>query len=328
MATPGSWQQRFSRWFFHWSDRRAPRAVQAQLTQKNLYVFPNATGFLYLGVTLLIWLLGTNYQNNLILALSYFMVSLLVVAIYHSFANLAGLQLKVMDTRSAFAGEEITFTLELSAGSSQGHRNLELRWQTGEQRRLEAVTHAPHRVSLPAPSRHRGYLRPGRLLVQSSFPLGIIRCWSWINLDAVALVYPLPLAIDEPQATLDTGQHQGQRHSREGDDFSGLRSYRAGDPIKHIAWKPYAQNKGLFTKEYETVTSAEKWLDWHSLTQLQEERLAGLCFWALQYEQAQIPYGLRLPGIILPPAVGDQHLTAVLRALAQFNLTPEVPGDH
>lgn len=320
-----NWQRHFLNGFFHWIDKRAPRSPQVKLTRKNLYIVPNTSGLLYLMMTLVIWLLGTNYQNNLILALSYLMVSLFVVAIHHTFANMAGITVRVVSAKPAFAGEAATFLLELSTSHKRGCNHAEIRWQQGATQTLNLAYLEPQLVSLRAPSHYRGYLHPGRLLIQSKFPLGIIRCWSWLNLEATALIYPTPIAIDEPQHRANSGREEGGSSTQGGDDFSGLRDYQAGDSIKHIAWKQFAQNKGLFTKEYEAYFSAEKWLDWHSLTQLQELRLSGLCYWALHYERQQIPYGLKLPGLTLTPALGDHHLHAVLKTLAQFNLAPINP---
>lgn len=317
-----SWEERFYRWI----DQRSPRALQVQLNRKNLYTFPNLTGLLYLAITVVIWLLGTNYQNNLILGLSYLLSSIFVVSILHAFANLAGISVRFVGARPAFAGDLAAFVLELNCTNKAGCDNVELRWPNGETQVITLSHNEPQQVIVRAQSRERGYLRPGRLLVQSRFPLGIIRCWTWLNLEATALIYPAPIVTDEPYAQASGGREEGGASQRGGDDFSGLRDYQAGDPIKHIAWKQYAQDKGLFTKEYEAFVSAEKWLDWDSLTQTQERRLSGLCYWALDYERRQIPYGLRLPGLSLAPALGEHHLQAVLTALAQFNL-PREAGD-
>jgi uncharacterized protein (DUF58 family) len=323
MNSTAYWRTAWQRRFFRWSDKRTPRTRQVKLTRKNLYIFPNLNGLLYLVMALVIWLLGTNYQNNLILALSYLMVSLFIVAIHHTFANMAGISVRFVSAKPAFAGEPATFVLELTTSHKRGCENVAISWQEGETQTVSLRYLEPQLVNLRAPSNLRGYLRPGRLLIQSRFPLGIIRCWSWLNLDAVALIYPTPIAIDEPLHHASSGREEGGSSTRGGDDFSGLRDYQAGDSIKHIAWKQFAQDKGLFTKEYEAYFSAEKWLDWHSLNQLQELRLSGLCYWALHYERQQIPYGLSLPGLTLAPALGDHHLSAVLEALAQFNLTQE-----
>lgn len=320
---PAAWRNLWQRRFFNWIDQRTPRAAKVTLNRKNIYTFPNSSGFLYLLVVLVIWLLGTNYQNNLILGLSYLMVSIFVVSILHGFANMSGVSVRFVSAKPAFAGEPVSFVLELSTSHKQGCENLQLCWNEGEPHSLRLNYLEPVQLTLRAPSKQRGYLRPGRLLIESRFPLGIIRCWSWLNLDAVALVYPTPIAIDEPRHQASDGREEGGGSRRGGDDFSGLRDYQAGDPIKHIAWKQFAQNKGLFTKEYEAYFSAEKWLDWHGLNQLQELRLSGLCYWALTYERQQVPYGLSLPGLSLEPALGDSHAQAVLSALAQFNLPRE-----
>lgn len=318
-----SWRALWEQRFYRWVDKRTPRALQVQLNRKNLYTFPNLTGLLYLLITLIIWLLGTNYQNNLILGLSYLLVSIFVVSILHAFANLAGISIRFVAARPAFAGDDAAFVLELTCTHKAGCDNLELRWPNGETQTITLNHNEPQQVTVRAPSRQRGHLRPGRLLVQSRFPLGIIRCWTWLNLDATALIYPAPILTDEPHAQASDGREEGGTSQRGGDDFSGLRDYQAGDPIKHIAWKQFAQDKGLFTKEYEAYFSAEKWLDWDSLTQPQELRLSGLCYWALEYERRQIPYGLRLPGLSLATALGEHHQQSVLAALAEFNLPRE-----
>lgn len=318
-----SWRARWEQRFYRWVDRRTPRALLVKLNRKNLYTFPNLTGLIYLATTFVIWLLGTNYQNNLILGLSYLLVSIFVVSILHAFANLAGISIRFVGARPAFAGDVAAFILELDSTNKAGCDNLELRWPGGETQVITLDHNEPQQIVVRAPSRQRGYLHPGRLLVQSRFPLGIIRCWTWLNLDATALIYPSPIITDEPHAQASNGREEGGTSQRGGDDFSGLRDYQAGDPIKHIAWKQFAQDKGLFTKEYEAFLSAEKWLDWNSLNHPQELRLSGLCYWALEYERRQIPYGLNLPGLTLAPAIGEHHQQAVLTALAEFNLPRE-----
>jgi len=317
------WRARWERRFFRWIDERTPHARQVQLNRKNLYTFPNATGGLYLLATAVIWLLGTNYQNNLILGLSYLLVSIFVVSILHAFANLAGISIRFVGAKPAFAGDAVAFVLELNCINTAGCDNLELRWPGGETQVITLNHNEPQQVILRAQSNQRGYLRPGRLLVQSRFPLGIIRCWTWLNVDATALIYPAPIISEEPHTQASDGHSEGGTSQRGGDDFSGLRDYQAGDPIKHIAWKQYAQDKGLFTKEYEAFLSAEKWLDWDSLTLPQELRLSGLCYWALEYERRQIPYGMRLLDRNLAPGLGEHHLQTALSALAEFNLPRE-----
>ena len=310
------WQKRMEAWI----DRRVAVANEHHLNRHNLYTFPNFQGLLYLGALLVVWVMGTNYQNNLILGLCYLMASLFVVSILHAYANLAGLSIKFVGAEPVFVGDKAGFVLELSSDHAKGVENIRLRWDGSAPDPISLLPGEPQRVTIWLDARRRGYLRPGRLLLESYFPLGIIRCWTWLRLDAKALVYPQPLPLQEPQAAAANGQEEGQGQLKRGEEFQGLRSYQLGDPIKHIAWKQFAQERGLFTKEYQEPLASEKWLDWQSLSYGQEERLACLCHWALNYEQRQLNYGLRLPGLELPPDHGQTQRLQVLAALALFNL--------
>jgi len=93
--------------FFNFVDKRVPPGSSHGLNRKNLYTFPTPMGFAYLLLGLLIWLLGTNYQNNLILSLSYLMLSLFVVVILHSYFNLAGLIIEFKSVEPCFSKEAV-----------------------------------------------------------------------------------------------------------------------------------------------------------------------------------------------------------------------------
>jgi uncharacterized protein (DUF58 family) len=316
-----------SRVFFRWIDKRSPRARLVKLNRHNLYIFPNLNGAFFLLITLVIWMLGTNYQNNLILAVSYFLISIFIVAIHHTYGNLAGIQIRFIDAKPAFAGDPVTFLFEVQSTRKLGCENVQLGWSAKHLQTFRLKTNEPQICALQLPSETRGYLKAKRLYLTSSFPLGIIRCWTWLNLDAVALVYPQPIAIAEPKYLADNGDEEGGELAQNGDDFSGLRDYRPGDSIKQIAWKQYAQEKGIFTKEYQGNFTAEKWLDWQSVDLPQEIKLSGFCYWALEYERRHLAYGVTLPGLELDPNVGNYHLTQMLEMLATFGIK-ENKNDH
>jgi uncharacterized protein (DUF58 family) len=51
-----------------------------------------------------------------------------------------------------------------------------------------------------------------------------------------------------------------------------------------------------------------------------EGRLSQLALWVIEAERAQRPYGLRLPGTEIPPAIGQSHFHQCLRTLSLFEL--------
>ena len=47
-----------------------------------------------------------------------------------------------------------------------------------------------------------------------------------------------------------------------------------------------------------------------------EQRLSHLCYWALEFDRNGDEYGLRIPGVVIDPDVGELHRDQVLKALA------------
>ncbi len=311
------WRQ----WFFNWLDRRSPHRQHHSLTLKNLYIFPTRKGFMFLLFVTVLWFLGTNYQNNLILALTFLLISLFIVSILHTFANLAGLDITLKGAANAFAGESVKFFFAIENTSRRDSNGIALRWQETllDASRCDSEQKTTQSISVPLEAERRGHLRPKRLLVESEYPLGLLRCWTWLNFDAHALVYPQPIELPLGSTAITDEKGDGEHPARGGEDFSAFHEYVPGDPIKHIAWKLYARDRGLFTKEFSQNISRELWLDYfHVGSNDVEQKLSALCFWALQFSAKDENFGLLLPGEKIAPNKGENHKARVLEALASF----------
>ncbi len=88
-----NWRQRRTRWQQGWLARRIPPARQITLQGRCLFILPTRLGLWYLLVMLAIYLLGTNYQNNLVLLVAYGLGSLFMVTMWLTHRNLLGLSL-------------------------------------------------------------------------------------------------------------------------------------------------------------------------------------------------------------------------------------------
>jgi uncharacterized protein (DUF58 family) len=111
------------------------------------------------------------------------------------------------------------------------------------------------------------------------------------------------------------------------DDFHSLRPYRPGDPMQRIAWKASSRGQGLMTKEFEGRFGSTALLDWDLAGPGGvEDRLSRLCAMVLAAHARRMTYGLRLPGVELPPDAGQPHKAACLKALALYRL-PEGAGE-
>ena len=87
-----------------------------------------------------------------------------------------------------------------------------------------------------------------------------------------------------------------------------------------MAWKALARGGEAAVRSYTDLGAQPEWLDWSALEGLDTEtRLSQLCRWVLECEAAPArPYGLRIPGVEIPPGRGAAHRSRCLRALAAY----------
>ena len=160
------------------------------------------------------------------------------------------------------------------------------------------------------------------MLIETVYPLGLLRAWTWVDLEIRALVYPKPLA-SGPLPGVSTETPDGSALPIPGtDDFYGLRDYQRGDSLRHVFWKSVAKGQTLQSKQYTAYADRSVWLDWDLFPGVPvEQRLSQLCFWVLEFDRSNEEYGLRLPGVTIQPGCGERHRVQVLRQLALWGLS-------
>lgn len=307
----------FLAWLFRW---RGPEAGPVVLGHRRIFVLPTRAGLLY-GACVLLMLLGSiNYQLSLGFAMTFLLAGVGLVGMLHAFRNLARLRLTPLRCEPVFAGEMARFAVDLDNARRDARHALRLRCAGAQAVSIDVPAAGSARVALAVPATRRGYFRSGRMVLDTRYPLGLVRAWSHIEPDVTCLVYPAPerRAPPPPQAGQ---QESGTRRGHAGsDDFSGLRGHLPSDSPRHIAWKAVAREGVLKTKQFSGDGSEALWLDWFALPGSLdvEARLARLTRWVIDAQQAGRRYALRLPRREFPPAEGEQHLRACLHALALF----------
>lgn len=310
--------ERFNRWL----DRRLPPANAITLNQRNIFILPTRQGIYFIMLVVAMVLAGINYQNSLVFALAFLLGSLFMVAMIHTFRNLSGLTLVAGAARPAFAGEEAEFTIVLKRLGDRTYESIELGWNTDLPAIANLTLEQEARVKAFVVAKKRGRLNPGRFLVETYYPLGLFRAWSWVDLNMSTLVYPRPIAGGERPSSTSTSQEEGELVLKDGaEDFYGFREYQPGDPIRHIAWRAYARSETLMTKQFAAYADRRIWLDWNYFEGMDREaRLSRLCHWVLVLNAGNDEYGLRLPGLEIQPGRGESHREDVLKALALFEV--------
>lgn len=304
----------------HWLARRIPAAASVRLDQRRIFIIPTLVGAAFALALLLMLLAAINYQNSLAYGLTFMLGAVFVVAILHTYRNLAGLTLEAGGAGAVFAGEHGRFRVRL-VSSARPHRAIALGWSPATLQSLDVPALGVSECELNLPTHQRGWLRPGRLRVESRFPLGILVAWSWVDLDQVLLVYPRPLVGELPLAAGadDRVDEQGSfAQGRGAEDFQGLKCYQPGESKRHVHWKAYSRGQGLLVKDFAALSGQEPVLDFEALGGDVETRLSLLCHWVLHLSERQQPFALRLPGQVLATENDERHRDECLRALALF----------
>ena len=298
-----------SRWFA----KRAPKSDCATLNLRNVYIFFSREGLLFLALLMITFIAGVNYGNNLILGLCFYLVSIWLISFHVTFAHISGLQVKLLEITMAEAGSPVWVTLQVQSGSRQPRRQLSFSFDpvvnkkhnkafssNDNQAKLVVLSSLLDEqiIRLAVTTSTRGQLELPRLKIQTVYPLGIMRAWSYIYFARTAWVYPKPLAFDwqARYTSVNTDDlSRGSQHTQGQDDFDRLDSYIQGESLARVSWAHVARGQGMLTKHFVDPLGHEHRLDYHDMpASTHEQKLAQLAFGALSLGRLNVPFQMQL----------------------------------
>lgn len=295
-------------------------------SKKHWGLFPTRSGFILL-LTLGAMLVGaTNYSNNMAYIFCFLIISLILVSVIYTKNNLNGLVIKSIQPQPAFAGGMVRFYIDLYNYSSKKRFGVYI-IPSDCKSTLEfygPFNLEPDSVELivlefPAP--RRGIYSLPYLQLITVFPLGLFSRWEKMKVNREYLIFPKPHGSRAWPAPSTMWREKAEGfHISGGDDFTGLRPFREGEPQHHIDWKAFARGRPLSVKEFSGGGAFQMWFDWGILTSLEtEDRLSQLTRWVLEADQLGCEFGLKLPEKTIEPDLNTQHTLECLKELAIFN---------
>lgn len=307
----------FKRWLFR---LYGPEAAPIILTQRRVYVLPTKAGLTYAAALGFMLIGAINYNLSLGYALIFLLAGLGLVALLHTFRNLVQLEISPGHVEPVFAGDMAHFSLQLLNRRNQGRFSINLRFEGGGAVLTDPAASASTSVRLPLPTSRRGWLHPGRITLETRFPLCLVRAWSYVEPEMRCLVYPRPEKSAPPLPLSAAGESGGSRSGLGTEDFAGLRSHQLADSPRHIAWKAVARGQPLLTKQFAGASTTQVWLDWIEMPPDMgiEARLSRLTRWLIDAHAQGLAYGVRLPGKEIPLGLGARHFQDCLEAFALY----------
>jgi len=308
---------------------RLPKALQRRLSRReavlqlglrNLYIVPSSFGGLWLLGGGVLYLVGINGRSNGPVLLSLLMLALLLLNLFLTHLNLQGLELRALQGHTSCADEPAAVPLLLISSSHRA--GLKLRWLTPHgSLQQQLLLHLPpgHTpISVAWQPSQRGRQRPGRLLIHSTAPMGLFRCWGYWE-------PPIDLTIAPARTPGPVQELRRAEHTQAGavlsggagsDHFDELRPLRPEEGLQRVAWKTVARGQGWYGKRFEAEQAAGLWLSpaSHVEPELAYEHLCRRLWSGLTAGES---LGLLLPdGTAIAPGSGSKHLERCLQALA------------
>lgn len=306
--------------FRNWAFRRSVETGTLVLNQRRIYILPSRQGFGFAFVLVLMLLGNINYNLSLGYVLTFLLATAGGVSMLHAFRNMAQLEIRAGYVEPVFAGDQARFVFHFNNPGTLERYRIHLHDDGGHRTVFDLPARHSTPVELAIPAPRRGWLDSGRLTLYTEYPLGLFHAWTYMHFDVRCLVYPRP-ASPQPLPAASAQAGTGKTIVKGDEDFSGLRSYVAGDAMPRIAWKALAREQGLQVKQFSAQQGNELWLDWSLLPDIaQERKLELLARWVLDADARGLMYGLRLPDGELVPQHGQAHRAECLRRLALFGM--------
>lgn len=308
---------------------KAPEPGTLTLNQRRVFTLPSKTGLSFLIVLIICFLTSTNYNLNLGFGMTYLLGGIAIVNTFYTFRNLAYLQLSAKNATPVFAGDSADFTFHIKNPDTLDRFALHFSFRepNSQAQIVDIDAQQELTISLKKASSERGILPCPRVQIQTWFPLGLLRAWStWLPASS-AIVYPRP-ELNPPPLPLGGNSDQQGISNLGQEEFSGVKIYQQGDPLKHLAWKHIARvdletGGNLISKQFSGTKLGSVVIDFAALPQQLdlESKLSRMTAWILEAEQQNLAYAFNLGAFHRLESRGDEHRNACLRALALYGLS-------
>jgi uncharacterized protein (DUF58 family) len=279
---------------------------------------PTRYGLFFLAMLAALLIGSINHNNNFGYLLTFLLGGMVLVSLFHTFANLTGISLHPMACRPVFAGDTASFSFFLHATADK----IAIAGRIGQvtSAPVDCITGAAASITIPVPTTRRGMLTIQSITLVTSFPLSLLEMRTTVPVTSQCLVYPRPLR--SQLVATGHGDPDGDESpvpSAGETEFDELSPYRVGDDIRRAHWKSLAAGKELHTIRFEqTLTGGTMFSLALTPGEDIETKLRRLSYMIVTAESRALEYGLILDELTIGAGKGTAHREACLKALALY----------
>jgi len=299
--------------------KRGPLTPPFELAYRHIFVLPTKFGLGFGFMLLFMALGGLNFNNNMALILVFLLGTIAQMTTLIAYRNLIGLKVVSVFAEPVFCGNSVLFRVFVSNNGERQRFAIQAGFSEPQDCR-DFRLHSSEAMHLTQPAVKRGWQEMPSFRLETRFPLGLFKAWSWIFPDIRCLIYPAPARNAPPLPKIGRGD-SGLARKGEGDEIHGLRKYQAGDSMQRVAWRASARHDELYSLEMETPREEACELNWDDLGGADvETRLSILTAWVIAADRKQVVYSMNIPGTQVAAGSGDNHRARCLELLALHQL--------
>lgn len=316
------YKRQLQKWFEHakkaWLKKRVPKDNCIQLNINNTFILPSSFGWASLGIVVCLFILGTNFQNNIILLLCYFLLAMVLLAVFHSYFFFVQHKINFLPIQADYENRQLYLSIQVD--SKQDYQGGNIQFKVNKNQIVCSPESSQTAVKLPLPRYKRGRHKCPPVTMRATYGFGLFTCWANLSPRLSFYVYPSvqksKIHLFNANADADL-THASDSQVAISDDLQGIREYQQSDPIYHVSWKHSAKGQGMLTKDFTENKGVSGWLRLADLqSQGTEQALRCLCYQIQELDKDQVQFGLDLGDTKILPNEGPKHLQECLVRLA------------
>lgn len=267
---------------------------------------PSRFGLAFGVMALVLFFMAVGYANNLIYIFVFFLISVGFTGILVTNRNIQDLQFENIKGTDIFANEDSELTLEIKNTSARDAWDVEARLEKTDiastKTPVAPLAHEEFKIQFMCS--HRGLQPLPRIVLESTFPFGLLRAWKVHKPETEILIYPERKGSQNfPQDAIagEGSQNQGL--------FRDHRTFQTADPVSRIDWKASARRQELLVKNFEEPEKPTLHFFWEQTSHLanHEDRISQLALWVDAAEKTGHTYSLSVGTQDIPPSRGLLH---------------------
>lgn len=314
-----------------WLQKRIPSKNVIKLNINNTFILPSTFGWSCIGIVICLFVLGTNFQNNIILLLCYFLLAMVLLAVFHSFFYFVQHEFRFLDIASDFENRQAYLPIQINSTQTYGGGVLSFSIDNKQVRHIQQEQKS-HTFKMPLPQYKRGLYACPKIKIVATYGFGLFNCWTYLSPNLNFYIYPAMRKSAMPVFRANTDAklaHSSDSQYVISDDLQGIRAYQVTDPIHHVSWKHVAKGQGMQTKDFNENKGVSGWLRLEDLSDLNiEAALQCICYQAHQLDRDRVQFGLDLGSTKILPQEGETHLHDCLIQLALYESVEKNKIDH